>query len=140
MVLSGCSLLSAPQTPIPSTASEVSGLWVDIGAGHQRATLRLEADGTFTASNIPYEVFAYSGSPSFTSTVDWSRTRSLSGTWRFGDGRDGTYPFIDLRIAQQSVPTLGTAEMLIDGSGSRMTIETPVGPIDDGVMFSFTHN
>lgn len=28
--------------------------------------------------------------------------------------------------------------MLIDGSGSRMTIDTPVGPIDDGVMFSFT--
>lgn len=137
LTLTGCSFFAQP-TPIPHR-SQLLGTWVHLTSEGERSTLELSADGTFTAERIPAEVFAYSGGPNFTSTLDWSKTQDLHGRWTLAKDRNvGDAPYLDVTISPSRYPIYGHTVIQVDGSGSGLRLNAEVGPVDDGALFGFS--
>lgn len=137
LLLGGCTLWDSPETPMPTSKSDLYGRWEHVGPGSQRSELVLDSNGDFSASDVPYQVFALDGSQSFGSDIEWSRTRDLRGTWAFSGKRMGDDPYVDIHIEEQGGSVSTDTWVLIKGSGKATRLEAIVGPIDDGVTFDF---
>jgi hypothetical protein len=132
----GLSSCTAPATPIP-TVSDLSGRWSH-KSGSSIAALVLEADNTFSISNVPAGVVR--GDDSKSGRIPRDEPVSLTGTWTIGSESGQKIdangePFIELGLEPNAYSTGIGLEVRKVGKSTRLSIE--LGDPDHPLTYDF---
>lgn len=136
-VLTACSFISS-RSPQP-IRSELVGSWIHSGPQNIQTELDLREDGTLEVTNVPRQVFTGDDGLYFSqgSQLQWGHLVSLVGTWDLSKQLDGNQPAIDINVHPAEGEGGVITTMAVDSSGGKRTLSIVVGPVDNGVTFSF---
>lgn len=123
--------------PAPPT-SAIIGTWVHAGPKEARTTLTFKQDGSFVIEDIPKQVFARYGTPSWDQPLDWTTPISLTGTWEITGHREAGNPTVTIDILADQNQAGFITFLEVEGLTPWLSISNLFGSADSDNRFDFT--
>jgi len=128
-------LVSCAARPASLSTRETVGRWVTKGPHGEQGTIDFDGDRTFVGNELPGNDFFSGNTAESDGPADWGSQDRIAGTWDLWKDSASNEFYVKVDITGR----LGGTKFIVGSAGDELTLEYPVGHIDDGNYVTFRH-